>query len=351
MSPINRNDQDDKVILCREAAAKGRRELLTYSLGIPSEERRYRQATQVTPAYLQPSIPISEARSFMRTNMKTPFLVLSFALASILTIAYTPFAGARAQQDDANQVPAGASATTQDGPGVSRRGGEGRGRGVFGKISALQADSIEVTGQDGTKVSVKLTSGTEFRKARQPAKIGDFKVGDMVMVRTDQSGGNGSGATAVMVAAAPAGGFGARGEGRAEGRGGQGMMQGTMGKDYVLGEVKSVDPPKLTVKRVDNVTQTLELNEDTSLRRGRDSITMADIQAGDHIFARGTLANSVFVPKGVNVIPPEQWKRMQEMMKEGGEGRGGSPQNAPTPSAPATPATPPAPQNPPERSN
>ena len=129
------------------------------------------------------------------------------------------------------------------------------------------------------------------------------------------------------------------------------MMQGTMGKDYVIGEVMSVDPPKLTVMRVDNVTQTLELNEDTSLRRGRDSITMADIQAGDHIFARGGLASNVFVPKGVNVIPLEQWKRMQEMMKEGGEGRGGSPQSAPTPSAPPPPATPPAPQNPSEQSN
>jgi hypothetical protein len=76
---------------------------------------------------------------------------------------------------------------------------------VFGKISALQADSIEVTGPAGTKVSIKLTSSTEFRKDRQPAKIGDFKVGDMVMVRTDQGAGNGSGTTAVMVAAAPAG--------------------------------------------------------------------------------------------------------------------------------------------------
>src|SRR5882724_627620 len=290
----------------------------------------------------------------MGTEMKAPFLVLSFAVASILTIAYTPFAGAQAPQNDANQEPAGAPEATQGGPEVSRWGGEGRGRGVFGKISALQADSIEVTGQDGTKVSIKVTRSTEFRKDRQPAKIGDFKVGDMVMVRTDQSGGNGSGVTAVMVAAAPAGGFGARGEGRGEGRGGeggQGMMQGTMGKDYVVGEVKSVDAPKLTILRVDNVTQTLELNEDTSLRRGRDSITMADIQPGDHIFARGVAANEVFVPKGVTVIPPEQWKRMQEMISEGGEKRGGTPQSVPAPSAPPAPAAPPPTQNPLEQRN
>ena len=141
--------------------------------------------------------------------MKAPFLSLSLAVASMLAIAYASFARPQAPQNDANQAPAGAPAATQGAPEASRRGGQGRGRGVFGKISALQADSIEVTGPDGTKVSVKLTSSTEFRKDRQPAKIGDFKVGDMVMVRTDQSVG--SGTTAVTVAAAPAGGFGTRG--------------------------------------------------------------------------------------------------------------------------------------------
>jgi hypothetical protein len=286
----------------------------------------------------------------MGINMKAPFLSLGFAVASILTIAYVPFAGAQAPQSEATQAPAGPPATTPGGPEVSRRGGEGRGRGVFGKISALQSDSIEVTGPDGTKVSVKLTGSTEFRKDRQPAKIGDFKVGDMVMVRTDLSVG--SGTTAVLVAAAPAGGFATRGEGRGEGRGGgggQGMMQGTMGKDYVVGEVKSVDAPKLTILRVDSVMQTLELNEDTSLRSGRDSITMADIHPGDHIFARGVSANDVFVPRGVNVIPPEQWKRMQEMISEGGEKRGGTGQSAPAPSPPPAPAAPPPAQNPPEQ--
>ena len=80
-----------------------------------------------------------------------------------------------------------------------------------------------------------------------------------------------------------------------------------------MGEVKSIDAPHITVLRTDNVTQTLELNEETSLRKGRDSVTMADIQPGDHVFMRGAMQNNVFVPKSVMVIGPEQWKRMQEM--------------------------------------
>lgn len=144
----------------------------------------------------------------------------------------------------------------------------------------------------------------------------------------------------MMIVAVPAGGFAGRGGGGSGG--GQFMMQGTMGKDYVVGEVKSIDVPKLTVVRTDNVTQTLELNEDTSLRRGRDSITMAEIQPGDHVLARGAMTNDVFVPKNVMVIPPEQWNRMQEMMIDGGEKHGSAPHNPPTPPAPsAPPAAPP----------
>ncbi len=276
--------------------------------------------------------------------MKARLLFLSLTAASIMGVVYVPSAQAQAPQSDSNQVPSGPVATMQGGPEASRKGSEGRGRGVFGKISALQADSIEITGQDGTKVSIKLTSSTGFRKDRQPAKMSDFKVGDTVVVRTNQDSGGASGATALMVAAVPAGGFGGRGGGG----GGQGMMQGTLGKDYVVGEVKGIDAPKLTILRVDSATQTLELNEETSLRRGRDSVTMADIQPGDHIFARGAVANGVFVPKSVMVIPPEQWQRMQEMMNEGGGKRGAAPQNPPAPPAPTTPSTAPTP---PEQDN
>src|SRR6266481_3666762 len=200
-------------------------------------------------------------------TMKARLLFLSLTAVSIMGVVYLPCVRAQAPQSDSGQAPSGPPGAMQAGPEASRRGNEGPGRGVFGKISALQADSIEITGQDGTKVSLKLTSSTAFRKDRQPANRSDFKVGDSVVVRTNQDSGGASGATALLVAAAPAGGFGGRGGG-----GGQGMMQGTMGKDYVVGEVKSVDAPKLTILRVDSATQTLELNEETSLRRGRESV-------------------------------------------------------------------------------
>src|SRR5229473_586443 len=158
-----------------------------------------------------------------------------------------------------------------------------------------------------------------FGKNRQSAKRGDFKVGDVIAVRGQENPDHTW--TAQMIGARSV-----NGEGR-----GPNMQAGTLGKDYVAGEVKTVDAPKISVLRSDNVTQTIELNEDTSLRKGRDAITMAEIQVGDHLIARGAVQGNVFLPKFVMVIGSEQWKRVQEMggMRPGPPvtfGPGGAPQ-------------------------
>jgi hypothetical protein len=182
---------------------------------------------------------------------------------------------------------------------------------LLGKITAVRDSALEITAPDGTVVTVKLTAQTELRQDRQPAKATDFKVGDMVVVRGDENPDHTL--TAKMVGARTEG---MMGRGPSGGRGGM-MMMGTLGKDYVIGEVKAIHPPKLTVLRPDNVMQVLELNEETSLRRERESITMAEIQVGDHLMARGTLQNDVFVPKGVMVMNAEQWKHLQEFTAQG----------------------------------
>ena len=197
---------------------------------------------------------------------------------------------------------------------------KGRAQALFGKIAAINNGSLELTKPDGTTVTVKLTDKTEYRKDRQGAKLADFKVGDLVFARLDEQLERGM--TAQMI--------GGRSGSGAEG-GSRGF--GELGKDFVVGEVKSVDAPKLTVLRPDNVTETLELNEETSLRRGRESITLADIQPGDHVVVRGVVENNAFVPKNVMVLSPEQWKQMEEMRKMSGMGAAGS---APAGSKPAT---------------
>ena len=190
---------------------------------------------------------------------------------------------------------------SQDTPSYKQAPGEEGRMPLFGKITEIHDSSLQISNPNGETVTVKLTPQTEFRKDRQAAKRSDFKVGDVIVVRGQENPDHTW--TAQVIGARSA-----NGEGR-----GPNIQAGTLGKDYVAGEVKSVDAPKISVLRSDNVTQTIELNEDTSLRKGRDAITMADVQVGDHLIARGALQDNVFVPKFVMVIEPEQWKRMQEM--------------------------------------
>jgi hypothetical protein len=245
-------------------------------------------------------------------------------------------------QDDSTPPPQQGQGQGQAGQGQGRGGHEGGPRPLFGKITAMNNGTMEITSPDGQAVTVKVTPQTEFRKDREPAKASDFKVGDMVFVRGDKNADNT--VTASMIGARSGGpGLGGRPNGPGGGPGGGGMNLGTLGKDYVAGEVKSIDAPKLTVLRTDNVTQTLELNEETSLRRGRESITMADIKVGDHIMARGAANGQVFVPKGVTVMTPEMWQRMQQYAASGASGANTSPATA-TPGTNGSAAPAPKPQ-------
>ena len=227
--------------------------------------------------------------------MNCPRLLLSFF--SFLLIAGI----SAAQAPDSSPVQQG---QTQAPPSEGREGrhrdGLMQGQGTIGKITEINGNSLILARSDGSTTTVKLTDKTEFRKDRQPAKISDFKVGDSVMVRGDE---NPDHSVTAQVLGARSGGPGGAG-------GGPGF--GELGKDFVAGEVKSIDAPKLTVLRPDSVTQTLELTEDTSLRKGRESITMADIQPGDHVIVRGGVQNNVFVPKTLILLSAEQWERMQQ---------------------------------------
>ncbi len=281
------------------------------------------------------------------TRMNRTISIL--ALGLLLAGAAVPSRSRASQDPPPPPPPPQTPAPSQDPPQGQGRGGERR-PGVFGKLTAIHDQSLEITRQDGSVVTIKLSGSTQFRKDREAAKLSDFKVGDTVGVRGQENQDHSWTAESV---GSFAGGFGrgqgggaGAGNGRgagpaggAPGAGGPGGMRqlGVLGQDYIFGEVKSIDAPKITILRPDSVTQTVELNEETSLRKGRDSVTMADIQPRDHVMVRGGMANNVFQPKSVNVISPEQWKRMQEM---GIGGANGQPAKPPQPDV--------KPQSPPE---
>lgn len=195
------------------------------------------------------------------------------------------------------------TAPDQQGQNQERRGFGGREfHGTAGQITEISGSTLKIKLLDGSTGTVNITSDTRFRKAGQQAQLSDFKVGDNVMVRGDSTGDKTW--TAQVIGEGPS---------QAQMQERQQRMKDAMGKTIVLGDVKSIDPPKLTVTRTDGVEQTIEADESTSFRRGRDeSITMPDIKVGDTIFARGELKNGTFVPTAINVVPPEMARRLKE---------------------------------------
>ena len=271
--------------------------------------------------------------------MKVFLSSLAVSILSLLAVGITAQAQAPQDAPPAQNPPAAQSpAQSPDTAQAPRRGGE-RGAGVFGKLTAVHEQSIEITGPNEKPVTVMISGSTRFRKDRQDATLADLKVGDLVFVRGQENLDHTW--NAEMIGERPGGFMGSGPAGGAEGgrRGGPGMMRamGVLGQDYVFGEVKAVDAPKLTILRPDNVTQTIELNEETSLRKGRESVTMADIQSGDHVFVRGGMKDNVFQPANVMVIGPEQWKRMQEMGFGGGPGTNTPKENNPQQKPPEPP--------------
>jgi hypothetical protein len=99
-----------------------------------------------------------------------------------------------------------------------------------------------------------------------------------------------------------------------------------MGSKYILGTVKAIDKTRLTIARTDGKSQEIEVDGNTTFRRSQQSITFPEIKVGDFVMGRGELKNNIFVPRTLNVGPPQP--QLQS----------GSDTGSSTQTAPATPA-------------
>src|SRR5689334_22397166 len=194
---------------------------------------------------------------------------LSFLLtASVMSLAQAP-------------SPAAPATSAQPSQATPQRRGEGRqgfaGRGVGGEIKSIAGDTITLTTRDGGTATVKVSGETRFMRDGQAAKLNDFKAGDRVMVRGESTGENTW--KADMVGTPRMGMMGGGGQG---GPNMERMREG-LGKEFIAGEVKSIDATKLTVRGPDGKDYVAEVDENTSFRKGRESITFPDIKVGDRV--------------------------------------------------------------------
>jgi hypothetical protein len=172
-------------------------------------------------------------------------------------------------------------------------GGMMMGGGNAGQITAISGDTITVKTVMGPELTVHTSADTRFFGSdRSPIALKDLKVGDYI-------GAGGAPPQDGVVQARFVGVLDEAAVKRIQ------DFRANLGKTVIAGEVKAINDTRLTIARPDGQTQEIELDEGTSLRRGREeSITLADIKPGDRVFGDGAIKNGVFVPTELRVMSP-----------------------------------------------
>lgn len=229
----------------------------------------------------------------------------------------------------------------------------GGGRMVRGTVTAATADHLTVKTEAGDVYEVVVTPNTQVRKGRDLAKFADIHAGD---------------------------GIGAMGEVDAPKKTVHALMlmvvdaeqikkaREAMGKTVIAGTVTAIDELKITVKRTDDVMQTILVDEDTSFRKGGralgvafgadgmgggargprpgaaaaaapdaagESLTLADVKVGNVIAGQGSIKNGIFVPTQLAISDPGA----QQQRRRRPDGAAGTPGSTPTVPPPTVPQT------------
>lgn len=204
---------------------------------------------------------------------------------------------------------------------------------VVGKVTAVGKDSLTIAPlMGGDVVTVKVSDTTRVAKDRQPFKFEQIKVDDVVFARGELKNNSMQAAVVSVVNPEMIQRLQQGGPGGPMG----GFNREDLGKKFIAGEVKAINETKLTIARPDGQTQEIEVDENTSFKKGGESITLSDIKVGDFVRGRGDLKENTFVPKELIVGLP------QMRMMIGGPGGPPQEQKKPESASPVTaPAAPP----------
>ena len=254
--------------------------------------------------------------------MKSRFLyAILFGLA--LGVAYS---------QDAPPSPAAGQDPTQGqapvpGPGGPQRqrggwmGGAGMaGRGIAGTVTALSPDHYTVKTEAGETYTVHFSANTRILKQRVSRQASgeerggdppillkptDIKIGDAVAALGEVDAASKSVGAMTVVQIDP--------ERVRQMR----EMQANYGKTWLMGKITAIDGVKVTLMgSVDNVSRTFVADENTTFRKHREPITMADMQVGDAIRVEGSIKGADFVATTVAVMPQRNVNVVREGNRE-----------------------------------
>jgi hypothetical protein len=84
-------------------------------------------------------------------------------------------------------------------------------------------------------------------------------------------------------------------------------LQANYGKTWLMGKVTGIDGVKVTIMgSVDNAAHTFAADENTTFRKRRDPITLADIQVGDTVRVEGAVKDGSFLATTVSAMGAPQ---------------------------------------------
>jgi hypothetical protein len=84
-------------------------------------------------------------------------------------------------------------------------------------------------------------------------------------------------------------------------------MQANYGKTWLMGKITAMDGVKVTIMgSVDNAAHSFLADENTSFRKRRDLITLADLQVGDIVRVEGAVKDGSFLASTVNAMGAPQ---------------------------------------------
>jgi hypothetical protein len=221
---------------------------------------------------------------------------------------------------------AGAGTGQGQGQGQGRRGGRGGwggefgpggGRGLAGTVTEVAADHYTIKTEAGAAYTVHFSVNTRILKQQaqrrgtgegqggqgtggerggnppQPIKPTDIKLGDAIaaMGEVDDTAKSVGAVTILHIDTE-------RAKQMRE-------MEANYGKTWLMGKVTAMDGVKVTLQgAMDKAPHTFIADENTTFRKRRDPITLADIQVGDTIRVEGAVKDGTFLATTVNAMAP-----------------------------------------------
>ena len=164
----------------------------------------------------------------------------------------------------------------------------GEGNGLSGVVTTAQPGNFMIRTDDGQSYKVFWGPNTHFMKDRELVEAKVIRVGDMLVAagEVDRKAKT-VGAVflydldAAEVSKARAG----------------------FGKTWTAGKVTAIHDLKITIEEAgDQKAEVVAVDENTSFRRRKESVTLADVKVGDFISVQGTPRNNAFLARVLRLM-------------------------------------------------